>query len=177
MKSPVYSVKPVPLDKIRANDYNPNHVAPMEMRLLYRSIKEDGYTMPIVCIHDCKDDTYHIVDGYHRYRVMVEHDDIRERENGMLPVAVIDKPIEDLYAATVRHNRARGTHDISLMAAIVSRLDNAGWKPEKIARELGMDGEEVLRLKQVSGLPSIYAGSEFGRAWVPGKEEEENNNE
>ena len=114
-KSPVYGVIPVPIEKIRANEYNPNSVAPPEMKLLYDSIKEDGYTMPIVCYYHKEDDMYEIVDGFHRYRTMLEHKDIYDRENGMLPVSVIDKPIEDRMASTIRHNRARGSHDVDLI--------------------------------------------------------------
>ena len=108
-KSPVYNIIPVPIEKINPNTYNPNSVAPPELRLLYDSIKEDGYTMPIVCYHSKEDDTYIIVDGFHRYRIMLEHKDIYEREGGMLPVAVIDKPIDQRMASTIRHNRARGS--------------------------------------------------------------------
>ena len=93
-KSPVYSIIAVPIEKIKANNYNPNSVAPPEMKLLYESIKSDGYTMPIVCYYDKMNDNYIIVDGFHRYRIMLEHSDIYEREGGLMPVSVIDKPIE-----------------------------------------------------------------------------------
>ena len=122
MKSPVYNIIPVPVDKIRSNARNPNHVATPEMKLLYDSIKEDGYTMPIVCYYIKEEDVYEIVDGFHRYTTMLQHKDIYERENGMLPVSVIDKPVTDRMASTIRHNRARGTHDIDLMSNIVSEL-------------------------------------------------------
>lgn len=105
--SPAYGVRAVPFDKIVPNTYNPNTVAPPEMRLLYDSIREDGYTMPIVCYHDRENDTYIIVDGFHRWRIMRDYPDIYEREKGMLPVSVIDKPISGRMASTVRHNRAR----------------------------------------------------------------------
>ena len=106
--SPVYSIQRVPIEKIQANAYNPNSVAPPEMKLLYQSIKEDGYTMPIVCYYLPDVDKYEIVDGFHRYTTMLEHKDIYEREEGCLPVSVIDKPISDRMASTIRHNRARG---------------------------------------------------------------------
>ena len=121
-KSPVYEVKSVPVEKIVANDYNPNAVAPPEMQLLYESIKEDGYTMPIVCFYDMESDKYVIVDGFHRYRVILEHQDIYEREKGMLPVSVIDKAIDHRMASTIRHNRARGSHDVDLMSNIIKDL-------------------------------------------------------
>ena len=121
-ESPVYNVIAVPIQKIKPNNYNPNSVAPPEMRLLYRSIKMDGYTMPIVCYYKKEEDEYIIVDGFHRYRVMLEHEDIFEREGGMLPVSVIDKPIDQRMASTIRHNRARGNHNVDLMSNIVKEL-------------------------------------------------------
>ena len=105
-KSPVYHVIPVPIEKVRPNNYNPNAVAPPEMKLLYESIKEDGYTMPIVCYYVKEDDCYLSVDGFHRYRIMLEHKDIYERERGLLPVSVINKPLDKRMASTIRHNRA-----------------------------------------------------------------------
>ena len=108
-RSPVYAVRAVPIEKIVPNTYNPNAVAPPEMKLLYDSIKSDGYTMPIVCYYSSKEDIYVIVDGFHRYRVMLEHDDIYQRERGLLPVSVIDKPMDQRMASTIRHNRARGS--------------------------------------------------------------------
>ena len=110
MKSPVYNVRAVPIEKIHANSYNPNSVAPPEMELLYKSIKEDGYTMPIVCYYIADNDTYEIVDGFHRYTTMLRHKDIYEREGGMMPVVVIEKDISNRMASTIRHNRARGSH-------------------------------------------------------------------
>ena len=124
--SPVYNIRKVPIEKIEANDYNPNKVATKEMNLLYTSIKEDGYTMPVVCYYDEKNDKYILVDGFHRYRTMLEHKDIYEREHGMLPVSVIDKPLSDRMASTIRHNRARGSHSIELMTNIVADLVDSG---------------------------------------------------
>lgn len=163
--SPVYNVKPVPIEKIQANSYNPNAVAPPEMKLLYKSILEDGYTMPIVCYYLEDEDKYEIVDGYHRYRTMVEHKDIYERENGMLPVSVIDKPISDRMASTIRHNRARGSHSIELMTNIVADLVDAGMSDKWILDNIGMDAEELLRLKQLSGLASLFKDKDFTKAW------------
>lgn len=111
--SPVYSVRAVPIEKIQANAYNPNKVAPPEMKLLYLSIKEDGYTQPVVCYYIAEKDIYEVVDGFHRYLVMKTCKDIYEREKGKLPVAVIDKPLGERIASTIRHNRARGSHDRS----------------------------------------------------------------
>lgn len=167
--SPVYGVRPVPIEKIRANEYNPNSVAPPEMRLLYDSIKEDGYTMPIVCYYHAADDMYEIVDGFHRYRIMLEHKDIYEREGGCLPVSVIDKPIDERMASTIRHNRARGSHDVDLMSNIVAELHSIGRSDQWLAKHLGMDVDEILRLKQITGLAAMYADGEFSPAWEPGE--------
>ena len=155
--SPVYNVIPVPLEKIQANDYNPNHVAKREMDLLYQSIKQDGYTMPIVCYYDKEKDKYIIVDGFHRYTIMVRYKNIRDRENGMIPVSVIEKDINDRMASTIRHNRARGKHEVELQAALVGML-KAGWDEIKIMKELGMTLEEVQRLMGVKGIVSEIKG-------------------
>ena len=163
-KSPVYNVIAVPIEKVQANTYNPNHVAPPEMKLLYDSIKCDGYTMPIVCYYLPNVDKYEIVDGFHRYTVMLTHKDIYEREHGLLPIVVIDKPLSDRMASTIRHNRARGTHDIDLMVNIVKELKDCGQSDTWIMKHLGMDAEELLRLKQVSGLASLFADKEFSPA-------------
>lgn len=165
-KSPVYNVKAIPVEKIQANTYNPNHVALPEMKLLYESIKDDGYTMPIVCYKIPDKDKYEIVDGYHRYCVMMKHKDIYEREQGMLPVSVIEKPITDRIASTVRHNRARGTHSPELMKNIVVELKDAGMSDQWIRRNLGMDADELLRLKQISGLARLFEDEEFSKGWI-----------
>lgn len=171
-KSPVYQVISVPIDKVKANTYNPNKVAPPEMRLLYESIKEDGYTMPVVCYHDNEEDIYVIVDGFHRYRVMLEHPDIYEREGGLLPISVIDKPIDQRMASTVRHNRARGTHNVELMSNIVKELHELGRSDAWIAKHLGMDKDEILRLKQITGLTALFKDVKFGKAWHPLEDED-----
>ena len=165
MKSPVYNVKSIPIEKIQANSYNPNHVAPPEMKLLYQSIKEDGYTMPIVCYYLPEIDKYEIVDGYHRYTVMLTHKDIYERENGCLPVVTIDKDISNRMASTIRHNRARGSHSIELMTHIVAELVESGMSDAWILKNIGMDAEELLRLKQLSGLQSLFKDKDFSNAW------------
>ncbi len=170
-KSPVYNIIAVPIDKIQANNYNPNTVAPPEMKLLYESIKNDGYTMPIVCYHDSTEDKYIIVDGFHRYRIMLEHEDIYEREGGMLPVSVIDKELDQRMASTIRHNRARGTHDVELMSSIVRDLHELGRSDAWISKHLGMDKDEILRLKQITGLAALFKDIDFGQAWKPVDEE------
>ncbi|PAF46929.1 chromosome partitioning protein ParB [Helicobacter sp. 12S02634-8] len=165
-KSPVYRVMAVPFEKIHSNAYNPNHIATPEMVLLYQSILNDGYTMPIVCYYISSDDTYEIVDGFHRYLIMREHRDIYEREGGLLPVVVIDKDISHRMASTIRHNRARGSHSVELMQKIVSELIEGGKSDEWIIKNIGMDSDELLRLKQVSGLSSLFSDKEFSKSWV-----------
>lgn len=166
-KSPVYNVRPVPIEKVVPNTYNPNAVAPPEMRLLYESIKEDGYTMPVVCYYDEEKDQYVIVDGFHRYRVMLEHPDIYRREGGMLPVSVIHKPLDHRMASTIRHNRARGSHNVDLMSNIISQLHTLGRSDAWISKHLGMDMDEILRLKQITGLAALFKDVKFGKAWIP----------
>ena len=164
MKSPVYNVRAVPIEKIHANSYNPNSVAPPEMELLYKSIKEDGYTMPIVCYYIADNDTYEIVDGFHRYTTMLRHKDIYEREGGMMPVVVIEKDISNRMASTIRHNRARGSHSIELMSNIVSELTKSGMSDAWILKNIGMDADELLRLKQLSGLAELFKNKSYTEA-------------
>lgn len=163
-KSPAYNVISVDIEKIEANSYNPNAVAAPEMRLLYKSILEDGYTMPIVC-YKLENNRYEIVDGFHRYMVMKLHKDIHEREEGRLPVVVIDKDISNRMASTIRHNRARGTHSVALMTKIVADLVEAGMSDSWIIKNIGMDAEELLRLKQITGLMSLFKNEEFSQSW------------
>lgn len=186
MLSPVYSVIAVPLGNIRANSYNPNSVAPPEMKLLETSILEDGYTMPTVCYRipnsgtfdtcmdlvegryvtrHCGTGLFEIVDGYHRYTTMVRNAEIRERERGMLPCSVIDKSETDRMASTIRHNRARGEHSIELMSNIVAELTTAGMSDAWIIKHIGMDKDELLRLKQITGLASLFADKTFNQSW------------
>jgi len=165
-KSPVYSIKAIPVEKLRANEYNPNSVAPPEMELLYRSIKEDGYTMPIVVYHREEEDVYEIVDGFHRYSIILKYKDIYEREKGLLPCSVIEKPIEERMASTIRHNRARGSHNVDLMSNIVAELVELGKSDAWISKYLGMSVDEILRLKQVTGIASLFKDQEFSKSWM-----------
>lgn len=163
--SPVYYVKSVPIEKIRANAYNPNVIASLEMKLLELSIWEDGYTIPVVCYYLVDENAYEIVDGYHRYSVMKTSKRIFERENGKLPVVVIDKPLGSRMASTIRHNRARGSHNIALMTNLIKELVEAGMSDTWILKHIGMDMDELLRLKQLNGLASLFRDREFSRAW------------
>ncbi len=164
-KSPVYNVLAVPIEKVQANDYNPNSVAPPEMELLETSIWEDGYTMPVVCFYDEENDKYIVVDGFHRYSILKSSKRIFEREKGMLPVSVIDKDLSDRMASTIRHNRARGSHSIDLMSSIVSELVEMGKGDAWICKHIGMSKDELLRMKQVTGLASLFKNKDFTESW------------
>lgn len=164
-KSPVYNVIAVPIEKVRANTYNPNSVAPPEMELLETSIWEDGYTMPVVCYYIESEDVYEIVDGFHRYTTLKNSKRIFEREGGMLPVVVIQKDESNRMASTIRHNRARGSHSIELMSNIVAELTQAGMSDAWILKHVGMDKDELLRLKQVTGIASLFQDKAFSEAF------------
>jgi len=154
---------------VYANDYNPNSVAPTEMELLYLSIKEDGYTQPIVTMKD-DDGKREVIDGFHRHLVGKNKQDITERVKEYLPVVTINEDRQDKsdrMASTIRHNRARGKHSVQSMSNIVVELKRRMWKDEKIAKHLGMDADEVLRLSQISGLAEIFKDEEFSEAWEP----------
>ncbi|MEX1447575.1 IbrB-like domain-containing protein [Enterococcus sp. C76] len=163
--SPVYNLRKIPVDKIVANDYNPNVVAPVELKLLEQSILNDGYTMPIVCFYSKEKDVYEIVDGYHRFLVMKNSKKIAERENYQLPVVTIDKPTNERIASSIRHNRARGTHSIDSMVEIVHTLSETGLSDQWIMENMGMDKNELIRLKQISGLASLFKDREFSKGW------------
>lgn len=164
-RSPVYDIKAIPVERVRANEYNPNTVAPPEMALLYDSIKQDGYTMPIVVYYHKKDDMYEIVDGFHRYSVMLNYKDIHDREKGLLPCSIIEKPISERMASTIRHNRARGSHNVDLMSNIVAELTELGKSSRWISEHLGMSADEILRLKQITGIAALFRGRDFSKSW------------
>lgn len=164
-KSPVYNVLRVHIDKVQANDYNPNKVAPPEMQLLETSIWEDGYTQPVVTYYDKENDKYIVVDGFHRYTILKTSKRVYDREDGHLPVVVIDKEIGDRMASTIRHNRARGSHNIDLMSNIVSELVEMGKGDAWICKHIGMSADELLRLKQITGLASLFQNKEFSMSW------------
>jgi ParB-like chromosome segregation protein Spo0J len=163
---PVDCVQWVKLDNLEANDYNPNRVAPPEMKLLEHSIREDGYTQPIVAWP--KNGNLEVIDGFHRNRVGREINDIKTRIHGYLPVSIINPSRtkrRDRIAATIRHNRARGKHTVDGMSDIVLELKNRNWKNERIARELGMEQDEILRLCQITGLAGLFSDQEFSKSW------------
>ena len=173
-KEPVELVQWVKADDVIANDYNPNSVAPPEMKLLHTSIQEDGYTQPIVVWK--RDGIYEVIDGFHRNRVGKEYKDIAERIHGYLPVVVINDETSDKgqrIASTIRHNRARGKHKVEAMADIVVELKRRNWSDSKIGKELGMDPDEVLRLSQITGLAEMFSDKEFSMAWEVDMSDEE----
>lgn len=163
---PVGCVRWVTSEEVRANDYNPNSVAPPEMKLLELSITEDGYTQPIVTWAD--NGGFEVIDGFHRHRVGKESAYVRERIGGYLPIVVANSDRTDKtdrMASTIRHNRARGKHRVESMSEIVIELKRRNWSDDKIARELGMEADEVLRLCQLSGIAELFQDSEFSKSW------------
>lgn len=162
---PVDFVRWIPISQVQANDYNPNSVAKTEMRLLYVSIEHDGYTQPVVTVYDEDTGKYVIVDGFHRYFVMKTNADIMERTGGYLPIVVLEKGINDRMASTVRHNRARGKHSIAGMSSMVFDMLDNGWQDADICNELGMEPDELLRLKHITGFSKLFKDVEYNRAW------------
>lgn len=167
---PIDRVQWVAIEDVIANDYNPNAVAKKEMKLLLKSIEEDGYTQPVVVVRDEEKGKYVIVDGFHRTTIMKSHPHIRETTNGKLPVVVIEKEISARMAATVRHNRARGTHSVVSMSEMVFDLFDNGWTDEQVANELGMEAEEVVRLKHITGFSALFKDREYNKSWETKKQ-------
>ena len=168
IEHPVLNVQLVPSDKVIGNDYNPNKVAPPEMKLLELSIRKDGLTMPVV-VCDTPEDKKHpytVVDGFHRTKVVQKESDINQSLHGYLPVSRLNKGIEDRITSTVRHNMARGTHQVELSAKLVVLLKKHNWTNARIGTELGMDADEVLRLKQITGIAEAFKDQEFSKSWV-----------
>lgn len=165
IKQPVDFVRWIPIDKVQPNDYNPNKVAKVEMGLLYKSIKHDGYTQPIVTIYDETIDKYVIVDGFHRYFTAKANSDILEEIKGYLPCVVIEKDINERMAATVRHNRARGSHSVTGMGSMVFEMLQNGWSDDEICNHLGMEPEEILKLKHITGFSKLFKDVEYNKSW------------
>lgn len=164
---PVDFVEWVPIEKVEANDYNPNQVAPPEMELLHLSISHDGYTQPVVTFED-EDGMREVVDGFHRNRVAREYPEVAATLHGHIPAVRIREEASDRsdrIAATIRHNRARGKHQVMKMSDIVLELKRRNWSEGKIGKHLGMDPDEVLRLSQIGGLADVFADRDFSMAW------------
>lgn len=168
--APISNVQWIPLEKVEANDYNPNSVATNEMRLLYISIKEDSYTQPVVTIFDEKQDRYIIIDGFHRYSVMRHNKDIYDLYHGLLPCVVLKKDISDRMAATIRHNRARGKHSVDGMSNMVFKLLFEGKTDQWIMEKLGLENDELQRLKFITGFAKLFENAEFTKAWATGEQ-------
>jgi ParB-like chromosome segregation protein Spo0J len=160
MDFPVLNVKMVSSEKVHANDYNPNKVATPEMKLLIQSIKEDGVTQPIVTFYDNDNDTYIIVDGFHRYSVLVNQFKCKE-----VPIVVIDKSIEGRMASTIRHNRARGKHNVELMSAFAKKLVLLGCADSYICKAVGFTAEELNRLKLNIGIAKVLSSKQYSKSW------------
>lgn len=165
IKQPIDFVRWIPIEKVSPNDYNPNSVAKIEMGLLYKSIKHDGYTQPIVTIYDKEKDKYVIVDGFHRYFTCKTNKDIYERNKGHLPCVVIEKDINERMAATVRHNRARGEHSVAGMGNMVFEMLENGWSETEICNHLGMEPEEILKLKHITGFSRLFENVNYQQSW------------
>jgi len=157
---PCMSVFFVPAEDIQSNEYNPNSVATPEMNLLIHSIEEDGLTQPIVVFFDSEIKKYIVIDGFHRFVALTKHFGCSQ-----IPVVVLNKTINDRMASTIRHNRARGKHQIDLMGEFIKKLSGLGWSDNEIAKHLGMEGEELLRLRQQSRCAELLAGNDYSQAW------------
>lgn len=163
-QNPVDCVQWIPIEKVKANNYNPNSVATQEMNLLYTSVREDGYTQPVVAYYDKEQDCYVIVDGFHRNLIVRRYKDIYERCHGMLPVVVINKDISDRMASTVRHNRARGKHSLDGMVNIIYNMIKEGKSEYEICNKLGMEPRELVRLKYITGFAKMFKNYEYEKA-------------
>lgn len=162
---PTLNVQLLPVDKVKGNDYNPNKVAPPEMNLLALSMRKDGMTMPVVVSSEKKGDEWEVVDGFHRRTHAAHTKDIRESLHGYLPSTMLSKSLEDRVTSTVRHNLARGVHQVELSAKLVVFLKKHNWADARIGKEIGMDPEEVLRLKQITGLAEAFKDKDFSKSW------------
>ena len=171
---PIAKVEWIPIEKVHANNYNPNSVATPEMKLLYVSVKKDGYTQPVVTIYDEKKDRYVIVDGFHRYSIMRRFKDIYASCEGKLPCVVLyGKTMNDLMASTIRHNRARGKHSVQGMSNIVMEMLLNGASDYEVCNELGLEAEELIRLKYITGYAKLYENNEYSKAAYSEKQVQE----
>lgn len=160
---PVARVKLIHISQVQANDYNPNAVASTEMKLLHTSISEDGYTQPVVAIYDPEVEKYIIVDGFHRYTTMRRYQDIADSTSAYLPVVVLEKDVADRIASTVRHNRARGKHSVAGMGNLVFQMLQEGESDDTICNKLGLEAEELARLKHITGFSKLFRDMEHSK--------------
>lgn len=168
--NPVTKVRYVPIKKIHANNYNPNSVANKEMELLHTSISHDGYTQPTVAFYDKDKDQYTIVDGFHRYTVCARFQDINKLNKGYLPIVVIEKSLAERMASTVRHNRARGKHAVEGMSNIVLQMLKQGMSDADVCMELGLEVDELIKLKHITGFAKLFEGAKYGESWESNKQ-------
>ena len=161
---PISKVEWVKATELKANDYNPNHDAPVELKLLKVSLIEDGWTQPVVIRENNE-----IVDGFHRWTLCSKDKDVSKMTDGHVPVVRLkEKDISNQMMSTIRHNRARGVHGVMLMADIVQKLKDENKVPDNIIQEkLGMEEEEVVRLHDQSGMTKRGSKQEFNTGWRP----------
>jgi len=167
---PVDHVRWINIGRVVPNSYNPNAVAKIEMGLLYTSILHDGLTQPIVTVYNPESDQYEIIDGFHRYFTVKSNPDLLKRTNGMVPIVVLDKSMNERMAATVRHNRARGSHSVHGMSNLVFSMLEGGWEDAAICNELGMEPEELLRLKHITGFSKLFENVEYRKSWMSSRQ-------
>ncbi|MEP5340697.1 MAG: ParB N-terminal domain-containing protein [Algibacter sp.] len=163
-KEPVSHVLWVPINTILPNSYNPNKMAPPEKRLLLHSMLDHGITLPLV-VTSKKQQCYILIDGYHRWSLIKKSKELKGRLNHKVPVVILDLPKTEQIVATIRHNRARGRHQIGEISEVVKILSTNGWTPAKIMETLGMDADEVLRLKQFKGLGELFKDDDYSPSW------------
>ncbi len=163
-KEPISSILWIPISKIKSNNYNPNKMATPEKKILTRSLLYHGITSPLVVLPE-KDKQYLLLDGYHRFKIIKREKILKERLKNKIPVVVLNISNEEGIVATIRHNRARGKHQIQQMSEVVKTLTENGWSTKKIMNELGMENDEVLRLKQFSGLGNLFKDEDFSLSW------------
>ena len=157
---PCMNVVLVDTDKVKANNYNPNNVPKNNMELLLQSILDNGFCFPIVVIHDEDIDEYIVIDGFHRYTILKDWLQCKQ-----IPVVVLKHDVKQRMSATVQFNRARGVHQIELMGDLVQALVNQGMEDEDISKHLGMEMEEVFRLKQITGIAELFKNQSYSRSW------------
>lgn len=157
---PCMNVVLVPMEQVQANNYNPNAVADNNMALLEESILQNGFCFPVVVIWDDESERYIIIDGFHRYTVMKDHLCAKQ-----LPVVVLPHDMTKRMTATVQFNRARGVHQVELMGDLVKALAEQGVEDAEVAQKLGMELEEVYRLKQITGIAELFKNQIYSKSW------------
>lgn len=158
---PCLEVKIVDIDKVQANNYNPNHVSDKNMDLLEESILSNGFCFAVVTVWDPDLEKYIVVDGYHRYIQFKDRFEAKE-----IPIIVLEHDISKRMEATVQFNRARGVHQVELMGDLVRALAEQGVDDLEISKKLGMEIEEVFRLKQITGIAELFKNQTYSKSWI-----------